>query len=302
MIDNILFACDFSASAERALAYGVDLVGRTGATLHVLHIREVAMGPFVGGEPSPEAGKEERRAQHVEQCREAMAPYALGPDDEQVSCVVERSAAAAPALVEYADAHGADLVLMGTQGRRGLQRALFGSVAEEVLRTAPCPVFTAQAAEEEVQPPASAAVQRIVVPVDFSDPSRNALQYAARLASVYDVPMTLAHVIQLPKIPTVYEVEFSELSLKEIEAKVKSELEEWGRSVPTETQDLSYVVESGDPVPTILRIASAPEDLIVMATQGLSGLTRQMLGSVAEGVLRRAPGPVVSAQSFPDVG
>jgi len=138
MIDNILFACDFSPSSKQALAYGVDLVERIGATLHFLHVQEVSMGPFVGGDPSPEAGQEKLRARFTERCQKALEAYALAPDDEQLSYVVERSGAVAPAVMQYAEEHEVDLLVMGTQGRRGVKRVLFGSVAEEVLRSAPC--------------------------------------------------------------------------------------------------------------------------------------------------------------------
>lgn len=301
MIETVLFASDFSEFSERALAYAVDLVERTGATLHFMHVQEVSMGPFVGGEPSPKLEEETFQTKYRERCREAMARYALGPDDERVSCVVERSSAAAPSLVEYAEAHEADLIVMGTHGRRGVQRTLFGSVAEEVLRTAPCPVLTTRVPEEDAQTPMVPGVERIVVPIDFSEPSRAALRYSARLAPVYDVPMTLVHVVQLPSIPTVYELEFPDLSPADIEARVQDVLEEWRDSVSAD-RGLSYVVESGEPVPTILQIADDPSDLVVMATRGLSGVKRRVLGSVAEGVLRRARGPVISAQSFPGEG
>lgn len=300
MIKTILFASDFSASSEHALAYGVDLAERTGATLHVMHVREVPMGPFVAGEPSPKLEAETVHPQYRERCRDAMAPYALGPDDERVSCVLERSAAAAPTLVEYAQGHEVDLVVMGTHGRRGVRRVLFGSVAEEVLRTAPCPVLTTRAPEEDTEAPAAPGVERIVVPIDFSKPSRAALQYAARLVPVYDALMTLVHVVQLPSIPTVYELEFPDLSPEDIEARVQTVLEDWGDSVSVDRGDRSCVVESGEAVPTLLRVAADPSNLIVMATRGLSGVKRTVLGSVAEGVIRRAPGPVISARSFPE--
>lgn len=306
MIETILFANDFSVSSEHGLARSVDLAERTGATLDVVHVQEVSMGPFVSGEPSPKLGEETVQTRYRERCREAMAPHALGPDDERVSCVVKRSAAAASTLVEHAGAHEVDLIVMGTHGRRGVQRMLFGSVAEEVLRTAPCPVLTtripaerAQATNEETGPPTAPGVERIVVPIDFSDPSRAALRYAARLAPVYDVPMALVHAVQLPSIPTVYELEFPNLSPEDIEARVQEVLEEWANSVPGD-RDLSCIVESGDAVPTLLRVAADPSDLVVMATRGLSGVTRTVLGSVAEGVIRQAPGPVISARSFPE--
>ena len=76
-------------------------------------------------------------------------------------------------------------------------------------------------------------------------------------------------------------------------------IREWGRSIGREGPEISYVVESGDPVPTLLDLASTPKDLVVMATHGLSGLKRRVLGSVAEGVLRRAPGPVITGREFP---
>lgn len=189
---------------------------------------------------------------------------------------------------------------MGTHGRRGVKRVLFGSVAEEVLRSAPCPVLTARTGEDGEQAPEPASIGRLVAPIDFSDASRSALRYTARLATVYDAPITLVHVVELPKIPTVYEVEFSDLSPEEIEDRVRTELEKWGRSVSAEGTDLSYAVESGDPGPTLLDLASTPTDLLVMATHGLSGLKRTVLGSVAEGVLRRAPGPVITGRTFPE--
>jgi len=300
MIDNTLFACDFSLSSKQALAYGVDLIERTGAMLHFMHVQEVSLGPFVGGEPSPEAGQEKLKAQFADRCKEALDPYALDPEAEYVSYVVERSAAIAPAIMQYAEEHEVDLIVMGTQGRRGVKRVLFGSVAEEVLRSAPCPVLTARSEENDEHVPTPASVERLVAPIDFSDASRSALQYAARLTTLYDVPLTLVHVVELPKIPTVYEVEFSDRSPEEIEAKVRTELEEWGRSIETDVPGISCVVESGDPVPTLLDLASTPEDLVVMATHGLSGLKRRVLGSVAEGVLRRAPGPVITGRTFPE--
>lgn len=300
MIDKILFACDFSDPSEQALVYGVDLASRTGADFHCMHVQEVTMGPFVGGEPSPEGGKEQLYAEFEEQCRGLLAPHASRLDPDEVSYVIERSGAVAPTLVQYAEDNAIDLIVMGTEGRRGVRRALFGSVAEEVLRTTPCPVLAAREGADAIPSSTETApVSRIVAPTDFSEPSRAAVQYAGQVASVYEVPLVLLHVVELPSIPTVYEVEFSGATPEEIKTRVQSVLDEWAASVQLEAQPVSTVVEEGDPAETILRVAEAPDDLIVMATEGLSGVKRSMLGSVAEKVLRDASGPLISGRSFP---
>lgn len=299
MIDNVLFACDFSEPSERAFAYGVDLADRMGATLHCLSIQEVSMGPFVAGNPSPEAGQKALQAEFEEKCEETLGPRLRTAGVDDVSYAVQRSSAVAPAVVQFAEDHDIDLIVMGTHGRRGVRRVLFGSVAEEVLRTAPCPVLTCRGVEEAESPPPR--VSRIVAPIDFSEPSRHALRYAARLAPVYDAPLTLVHVVELPKIPTVYEVEFAGAQPEQIAARVEMALDAWAASVAPDGV-VSTTVEEGDPAEGILRVADAPEDLVVMASRGTSGVRRTMLGSVAEGVLRGAEGPVISGRTFPKEG
>lgn len=297
MIDSILFACDFSDASERALAYGVDLAERAGASLQCLHVQEVKMGPLVGGNPSPEGGTEALLDRFEERCRSDLFTHLRELGDEQVSYAAERSGAVAPAVVQYAEEHGIDLIVMGTHGRRGARRFFFGSVAEEVLRTAPCPVLATRTSDEQAS--GAASVDRLVVPIDFSDASRSALRYATQLARVYGAPMTLVHAVTLPTLPAAYQTEISAASSGEIKGRAQSELEAWSRTVEGETPHVDTAVRSGTPVDAILDLASGPDDLVVMATHGLSGIERKMLGSVAEGVLRRAFGPVITARSFP---
>jgi len=299
-MEKILFACDFSPSSNRALEFALDLVERSGAHLHFRYVQEVPPGPLVGGNPSPKADSRQLQNEFEERCRDALRDASRVPPDDQLSFSVQRSEEVAPALVEFADDQGADLIVMGTHGRRGVQCVFFGSTAEEVLRTAPCPVLTARMNEAEggaVTDPTS--VERLVVPIDFSEASRSALRYASQLSAFYQAPRTLVHVVELPDLPPAYEMEFTESDAQAAQERVRGDLKTWGRSVETEEQALSYVVESGDPAPTILRVASEPEDLLVMATQGRSGLKRTMLDSVAEDILRRADGPVLASRTFP---
>ena len=300
MIRTLLLAHDFSPSSERALHHAVDLVERTGATLHLLYVKEVQLGPMVKGDPSPMAGEEklleDLRTQLRERCRSVLEAHDLDPD--AVHYHAERSGAVAPSIVREAEQTEADLIAMGTQGQRGLQRAFFGSVARETLRTAPCPVLTVRALPDDEA--AGAAVERVVVPVDFSESARQALPYAARAASLFDVPIKLVHVVEKPRMPAIYEVESPRISGRKVKARAERALEEWGEEVRPDGQDVSFVVHRGDPATLILEAAPAASDLLVMATRGLSGVQRTLLGSVAEEVVTRAKGPVLVGRTFPE--
>jgi nucleotide-binding universal stress UspA family protein len=301
MLRNLLLAFDFSSSSERALRYALDLRERTDATLHLACVKEVPMGPIVQGDPSPVVGEDERRERiqkrlkgHV---REVVAHRGAPGTEETVRYHVARSGAVAPWLVGHAEEVEADLLVMGTQGHRGLQEAFVGSVAREVLRTAPCPVLTTRQLADE-QASTDVRVNRVVAPVDFSDPSRAAVRYAGRVASIYEVPTKLVHVVESPRIPSVYEVESPKLTSRVVKARAEQALDEWGAELLDGTHGVTYVVHQGDPAGCLLE-STSKEDVLVMATRGLSGLRRTMLGSVTEEVVRKAQGPVLAGQTFP---
>jgi nucleotide-binding universal stress UspA family protein len=117
---QILFATDFSDGAEPAGQVALDLARRTGAGLHVLHVTR--------------HGWEDEMAEVL---RDHVQRFSGVP----VTAVVE-TGSAAERIVSYAERQGLDLVVLGTHGRTGFTRALLGSVAERVARTAHCPVMT----------------------------------------------------------------------------------------------------------------------------------------------------------------
>jgi nucleotide-binding universal stress UspA family protein len=295
MLDDLLLAFDFSPSSKRALAYSIDLSQRTDATLHLMYVQEVPQGPFEqeARSPMPTYKLQEK---FKERCQEFLSPHDLDVDDDRLSFNADRADAVAPALVRYAESKNVDMITMGTYGRRGVERAFYGSVAEETLRTAPAPVFTVRVPDEDES---ATSVERVVAPVDFSDPSRRALQQAHRFATLYEVPLKLVHVVESPSTPSVYELESPMVTSHKTKEKAEAALEEWGSDLATEPQKVSYVVHRGDPAPSILRSAPNETDLIVMATRGLRGVQRAMLGSVTEEVLRGARGPVLAARNFP---
>jgi nucleotide-binding universal stress UspA family protein len=138
MFARILVPTDFSAPSEAALAYGRKMADEFDAALHLLHIAE---NPFLRAVSADRRSLEESAARWLQdRLREA---------DRQRGAVaiVEHSDEPASEILRYAKSNDIDLIVMGTHGRTGLARAALGSVAEKVVRAAPCPVLTVHSAE-----------------------------------------------------------------------------------------------------------------------------------------------------------
>ncbi|MEO8701657.1 MAG: universal stress protein [Kofleriaceae bacterium] len=136
---TILVPIDFSSEADQALEYAVNLASRLDATLFLVHAISL-----------PTLGLQEIGVAYAATRMEAIVLAAQTELDMRVTKYRDR-AAFAPARVEIGDAREiidqiaelieADLIIMGTHGRRGVKRALLGSVTESVLRSSPCPVL-----------------------------------------------------------------------------------------------------------------------------------------------------------------
>jgi nucleotide-binding universal stress UspA family protein len=133
MFTQILVPTDFSPQADAALAEARALAAEFGATLHVLHIFENVFLRAVVGNP-----------RDLEAAAQRQLDERLTPEDLRRGAVaaLETSDEPAKEIVQYARETGIDLIVMGTHGRTGLPHVLLGSIAEHVVRTAPCPVLT----------------------------------------------------------------------------------------------------------------------------------------------------------------
>ncbi len=148
VLKNILVATDFSEPSANALAYGRDLARAYNATLHVLHVTENIMTRYAPevGFAVPDMQRDLDRAARRELDR-------LVSEDDirdlRVVPALETAANAAAAIVAYAQAQAIDLIIVGTHGRGAMKQLIMGSVAERVVRTAPCPVLAVRAHERE---------------------------------------------------------------------------------------------------------------------------------------------------------
>jgi nucleotide-binding universal stress UspA family protein len=185
-----------------------------------------------------------------------------------------------------------DLIVMGTQGRSGLARALMGSVAEGVLRRAECPVLAVRSA---VGPATRFAT--ILHPTDFSEEADAALREAVALARIHGGRVIVLHVPHAGEPPVwLYDRMAGGEPDRE---RLLSQLHGHTASLRAENPQVVFEhrLGEGGPAEEILRAAGAERcDLIVMGTRGRRGLERILTGSVAEEVMRRAPCPVMAVR------
>lgn len=137
-------------------------------------------------------------------------------------------------------------------------------------------------------------VKNILVPVDYSDNSDAALSYAALLAREYEAELHLVHAYEQPF--AYVDAGFAGTPLPDVTpADLREEEARLAQVVPGEDVAYRHEFIIGTPTETLVDYAKENEiDLVVMGTHGRTGLNRLLMGSVAEGVLRKAPCPVLT--------
>ena len=163
-IKNVLVATDFSEPSDTALNYARAMARSFGAKLHVMHVFEplwITSADVVGGGVALAS-----MIQGLEDSARKQLEDAVTEEDRRelrAEATLVTSESPAREIAHYAGAHTIDLVVIGTHGRSGLSRLLIGSVAEKVVRLAPCPVLTVHHPEHEFVMPDS--MQKIEKPV-----------------------------------------------------------------------------------------------------------------------------------------
>ena len=163
-LKHILVATDFGEAADSALAYGRELARRFDATLHVLHVAEnvyiTAFGAETYASFAPDLQRDIEESAHRRLHEAVLDSDGSGP--ETIPAVMTSSSPAF-AIIDYANEHDIDLIVMGTHGRGTLGHFLMGSVAERVVRLAGCPVLTIRQPERDfVHPDGLVAVRQPV--------------------------------------------------------------------------------------------------------------------------------------------
>ncbi len=279
-LKNVLFATDFEVSASRALPFAVALANRYEAKFYAAHVIPLEAYALASPElidrvlkeAGDSAGYTLNQIRGSLRCRGLRCDVLLG--DGNVADVLE----------EWVQTYSADLVVVGTISRAGWGKVVLGSVAEEVIREATCPVLTVG---PQVTTLASAGVHSIIWATDFSSASLRALEFAVSLAHEYKAHLTLVHVIEGSlRDSTRLAIQPNENRLRDM--------------IPPEAELLyrpEVVVETGVVADRILNLAAdLSADFIVMGVRGTGAFaqTASRFGSIAQRVVALAPCPVVT--------
>ena len=192
----------------------------------------------------------------------------------QPECVVQEGAVT-DSIFSFAAAHKVDLIVIGTHGLKGGDRAALGSVTEKVLRKACCPVLVSRKPGNTVVAPdggqCSIQLRRIIFCTDFSDPARRALEYALSVAAEYDAEITLLRVLE--------DVQ----SLANIKEEIATATKQLDKLIPPQrgkAARIKTLVRIGRAYEQIIQHASqAQADLLIMAVRGRNAVDLAVFGS-----------------------
>jgi nucleotide-binding universal stress UspA family protein len=288
---RILCPIDFSDGSRRALEEAVRQARRHDADLTVLYVYQMLFaGPEVAIWPTVLPLDEGTRAMLLEHVAQDLR--SVDTKDVRLQTMI-LDGDPFTAIVEQARSLPADLVVMGTHGRRGFSRFVLGSVTERVLHTAPCPVLTVPAVPGPSVAPGHAPA--LLCAVDLLG-SEDTLAAAVALAESQHARLVVAHVVEgLPEDAPAVPFDVPEYR-RYREADARQRLHQMIQSKPGRVS-IRTIVVTGSPHREILRLAHEEQaEAIVIGSHGPKFVDRMFFGSTAARVVREAPCPVLTVR------
>lgn len=250
ILNKVLVPTDFSEASERVLAYARAFSEDYGAKIYISHAVNPTPPIFMPMEPIPIDLDAEWQDAQARLNRFEANQLLNGTRHETILGRGE----AWNVIEDVIRQHSIDLVLLGTRGKHGLKKLLFGSGAEQIFRHADCPVLTVgpnvKVADGDI-----AAFRHIVFATDFSAGSLHALPYALSLAEENQATLSFLHV--MPMVIPQEQAPVTEVIRKRLQVLIPSDAEDWCHP--------SAIVNFAFPSEGILHVAEEQSaDLIVM--------------------------------------
>ena len=295
-IEHIVTATDFSDASLPALSVAEHWARAWQASVSLLHTYDpFPLGPAVTYDGS-DAAAAATAAELAKVAQAQLERVAAGRfEGLDVKAEVIRQPAAWLGICDYAADAQADLVILGTHGRTGVERLLIGSTAERVTRHAPCPVLVVRGPD-----PGSDFPRHMLVASDFSPASEPALEPARELAVRHGATLTVSHVYDSSPIMLGEHPAFTDAAA--LDAELRDKLQALMQDkLDGVAGGKMALLSAPNPVVGLSDYAREENaDLIVVATHGRSGIARVVMGSVAERIVRHAPCSVLIVRRSAD--
>lgn len=273
-LQNILFPTDFSERSAAALPYAAAIARRYQAKVYLAHVVENEPTVTPGTAVRASWGTAEQEMGILDRCDLLNGiPYTTLVKEGEIWEV----------LSEMVREQEIDLIIVGTHGRGGFKKLILGSVAEEIIREAPCPVL-AVGPEVPSRAQLPGDMRHILCATDFGPGSLTALEYAVSFAEHNHAKLTVLHTVDHRKPPLAPNEEAFQLLLSGNVALV---------SPP------DFVVQSGSPAEVILALAADKQsDLIVMGIHEtpLGAMSTRVIWPALHHVLCEAQAPVLTVR------
>lgn len=291
MFRSILHPTDFSETAYQALGCAVDLSRRHRAELKMLHVlreHDFSIVEVAASQAMLDEAYERMGLSLVSRARELLqGDFELG---SEADIIFRHGGSIADEVIEEAEARDMDLIVMGTHGSSPVRQFFLGSVAEKVVRYAPCPVLVCGRPGT-----ARGRFSKILLTVDFSEASLSAAATALDLARSDIGAIEFFHVMEEIPLPPYLEDSVAAAEQANVLKAAQHEMERFVEDLDTSGLEVSFKVGTGRASSVITREAEENGfDLIAMGTSGLRGVSRFLLGSTPTRVLRRCGVPILT--------
>jgi len=296
---KILVPTDFSDFSQEALQYACAFAKISGGTVECVHVVDLTFLAAGGASSVYASTADVDRSMKAlrEKAKKELDHFVRKEHLLGIDVVAHlREGIAADEIVKLAGEIHADLIVIPTHGRSGLDRMVFGSTCEKVLRTSPVPVLAIKSGERSaVGKDLALSLKRILCPIDFSAFSESSLPMARTLAKQFGATLILAHIVDTR---FDYPEWTAEVAMSNSAHLLKAAQEHVNRvaagiaDVKTEVH-----VSCGVPSRTLVDLtADGKADLVIMPTHGRKGIAHVLLGSVTERVARGAKCPVLTVR------
>lgn len=309
-LKTILVPIDFSEVSGHAIEAAQRLAQRSSAAIHLVHVQEFyyPVGFMAPGAPVP-MSMITFRQQDADRIRKQLGVLAKKYEVPMANCYVRNDIPVFNGVCKVARQIDADLIVIQAHGRTGITRFFEGSHAERIVQHSPCPVLVVRKKRRKTRRILSAvrtngSIDSILVPVDFSQPSFEALEYAIRFAERVAARLIVFHSVHLGYAFTADGYAMCDLSvlIEGARRNAEQQMQEFVRLAKFRGVKFETVVKDGTPVSEICAVAEQRDvDLIITATHGRTGFKHLLMGSVAEQVVRHAHRPVLVVPSHPEV-